>query len=157
MVKKVRDKNKDFGTKMVRLGLKIFRIKVSEKTEKLLVQIFNFGIVGVIATLIDFVFLYLFKEYCNLNVILSNTLSFVISVIYNYWASLMFVFNVNKEKSQRRNFIFFIVGSLIGLLLSDGIIWLLTELIVIHYLIAKVFATIVVMIFNFVTRKKFLE
>lgn len=157
MVKKVRDKNKDFGTKMVRLGLKIFRIKVSEKTEKLLVQIFNFGIVGVIATLIDFVFLYLFKEYCNLNVVLANSLSFVISVVYNYWASLMFVFNVNKEKSQRRNFIFFIVGSLVGLLISDGIIWLLTELIFIHYLIAKVFATIVVMVFNFVTRKKFLE
>ena len=51
-------------------------------------KIFKFAIVGVVATVIDFLFLYIFKEFFKLNTIVSNTLSFLISVIYNYIASV---------------------------------------------------------------------
>lgn len=150
-------KNKNLSNKIIDFFLKKFNIKLTEKNQHLLVQIFNFGIVGFIATIIDFVFLYIFKEYFNLPIILSNTLSFIISVIYNYWASLTFVFDVNKEKDKRKNFIIFIIFSVIGLIINDIIIWIITEFTNIHYLISKIIATIIVMIFNFITRKKFLE
>ena len=143
--------------KIIKSILKILKLKVSNQTEQLLEQIFNFGIVGAISTLIDFVFLYLFKEIFNFPIILSNTLSFTISVLYNYWASLTLVFNVNKEKDKKKNFILFIIFSLIGLLISNLIIWLITDILKIYYMISKVIATIIVMIFNFITRKKFLE
>lgn len=157
MKKKIKNEGLDFGTSIVKWGLKILHLNVSEKTEHLLVQIFKFGIVGVVATLIDFIFLYFFKEFCNLSVVFANTLSFIISVLYNYWASLTFVFDVNKEKDKKKNFIIFILCSLVGLLLNDLIVWIITDLLNVYYLLSKVIATLFVMVFNFVTRKKFLE
>lgn len=151
------NKKEDKAELFVRGCLKIFHIKVSNKTENLFIQIFKFGIVGVVATVIDFFFLYIFKEFFHLNVVLSNTLSFCISVIYNYIASVKWVFNVNKEKDPRKNFILFIIFSVIGLLLNDLIMWIATDKLSIYYMLSKVIATLIVMVFNFITRKIFLE
>ncbi len=148
---------KNYSLRFVKWGLKILHLHLSEEKEHLLVQIFNFAIVGVIATLIDFVFLYLFREVCHFPVVVANSLSFAISVIYNYFASLTFVFDVDKSKSQGRNFVIFMACSIIGLGLNDLIVWLVTDICHVYYMISKVIATIFVMIFNFVTRKKFLE
>ena len=120
-------------------------------------KIIRFIVVGGIATIIDFVCLYIFKEFLHFNVILSNTLSFTISVIYNYIASVNWVFDVDKNKSKKMQFILFIIFSVIGLLLNNLFMYLLAEKLNIYYLFSKVIATLFVMIFNFVTRKKFLE
>ena len=72
-------------------------------------KIIRFGIVGGIATIIDFACLYIFKEFLNFNIIIANTLSFIISVTYNYIASVTWVFDVNKDKSNKLQFILFIV------------------------------------------------
>lgn len=154
---KKKSKNIDFSVSFVRWGLKVLHLNVTENTEHLFVQVFRFGIVGVVATLIDFIFLYFFKELCHLPMILSNTLSFIISVLYNYWASLTFVFDVNQEKSKKKNFVIFMVCSIIGLLLNDFLVWFVTDLLHFYYMVSKIIATLFVMIFNFVTRKMFLE
>ena len=65
--------------------------------------------------------------------------------------------DVNKEKNSRKNFIIFIVFSIIGLGLTELIMWFGTDVIKINYLIVKIIATGIVMIFNFITRKIFLE
>ena len=124
---------------------------------KLLKQILRFTIVGGIATVIDFVCLYIFKEFLNLNIILSNTLSFTISVIYNYIASIKWVFDVNKKNNQKKNFVLFIIFSVIGLLLTELIMYVGSVKLKINYLFVKIVATGIVMVFNFVTRKLFLE
>ena len=147
----------DFGVKFIDKLLKILNWKVSLEQEHLLVQIFKFVIVGIVATIIDFVFLYIFREFCNLEVLVANTLSFSISVIYNYWASLTFVFDVNQEKSKKKSFVIFIICSIIGLLINDFVVFVVTKMFKVYYLFSKVIATVIVMIFNFVTRKKFLE
>ena len=125
--------------------------------KKLFNQIFKFVIVGGIATIIDFLFLYIFKELVNLPIILSNTLSFTISVIYNYIASIKWVFNVNENKDKKQNFLIFIVFSIIGLILNDVIMHICISNFRIYYLISKLVATAIVMVFNFITRKMFLE
>ena len=127
------------------------------KNNKLLVQIIKFVIVGGIATIIDFVVLYILKEYVGLNEILANTISFTVSVIYNYIASIKWVFDVDKDKNEKQQFIIFIVFSIIGLGINNLILWICIDKFNIHYLIGTVFATAIVMVFNFITRKKFLE
>ena len=124
---------------------------------KLLHKIIRFSIVGGIATIIDFVCLYIFKEFLNIDVILANTLSFIISVTYNYIASITWVFDVNKNKNKKIQFILFIIFSIVGLIINNIILYILTDKLNIYYLISKVVATLIVMIFNFITRKKFLE
>lgn len=137
--------------------LKFLHIKVSNKTEKLFIQIFKFVIVGGIATVIDFGLIFVFREFLNLPVLVSNTLSFCISTIYNYIASVKWVFNVNEEKNKKKIFITFIVFSVIGLILNDLIMWFTTDMFNIYYMLGKIIATCFVMVFNFITRKLFLE
>lgn len=148
---------RDLSREIVLFWLKFFHLKINEKIENLLVQIFKFGIVGVVATVIDFLFLYIFRDLCKLDLLLANTIAFCISLVYNYYASMTFVFDVNKDKSQVANLIIFCFCSIIGLILNDLILYLITNKLGVHYMISKVIATLFVMIFNFVTRKKFLE
>ena len=136
---------------------KILRIKLTKKNEKLFIQIFKFGIVGGIATVIDFGCIFILREFIHLSVLVANTLSFCISTIYNYIASVKWVFNVNEEKDKRKTFITFIIFSVIGLILNDLIMWFTTDMFNIYYMLGKIIATCFVMVFNFITRKLFLE
>ena len=133
------------------------KIHLNDKQKKIIIQIFKFGIVGGIAFVIDYSIMVFCKEVLHFNVLLSAFFGFTISVIYNYIASVKWVFDVDKEKSKTKNFIIFVIFSVIGLLLTELIMWLGTDVIKISYLIVKVLATIIVMIFNFITRKIFLE
>ena len=127
------------------------------KSNKLFNQILKFGVVGGIAFVIDYVTLIICKEIININVLLSAAIAFTVSVIFNYILSIKWVFDVNKDKNSKKNFIIFIIFSIIGLGLTELIMWFGTDVIKINYLIVKIIATGIVMIFNFITRKIFLE
>ena len=71
------------------------------KNSELFKQIFRFCIVGGWATLIDYVILVICKELIGLSVLLSSAISFTISVIFNYLASIKWVFNVQDKKSNK--------------------------------------------------------
>ena len=137
--------------------LKIFHIKVSAKTENLFVQIFKFVIVGGIATIIDWAIYYVLYNFLHIPPLVANILSFSVSVIYNYTASVKWVFDVNQEKNKKRMFIEFMIFSIIGLLLTELLLWIFIDLISMNAMLAKIIATAIVMVFNFVTRKIFLE
>lgn len=124
---------------------------------KLFKQIFKFGIVGGLAFAIDYSIMVLCKEIFRLDVLVSAGLGFTISVIFNYIASVKWVFEVNKKNSKAKQFITFIIFSIIGLILTEIIMYVGTDKMCISYLIVKVVATLIVMVFNFVTRKLFLE
>ena len=125
--------------------------------KKLIIQLIKFGGVGVLCFLIDFATLHILVEYLHVHYLASAAVAFSVSVIVNYILSIMFVFDVNKEKDSKRNFILFIVFSIIGLGLTELLMWIGVDLIGISYLLVKIGATGIVMVFNFVTRKKFLE
>ena len=124
---------------------------------KLFQQIFKFGIVGGIAFIIDYGIMIISKELLGFSILLSAGLGFTISVIFNYIASIKWVFDVNKEKDEKKNFILFMIFSVIGLILTELIMFVGTNIINISYLIVKIAATAIVMVFNFITRKLFLE
>ncbi len=123
----------------------------------LFAQIMKFGVVGGAAFLIDYAILIICKEIFHLNVLLSAAIAFTISVIFNYIASVKWVFVVDEKNSKKKNFILFISFSIIGLIITEIIMYIGTDIIKISYLIVKILATAIVMIFNFITRKLFLE
>lgn len=127
------------------------------KNNKLLLQIFRFGVVGGLAFVIDYATLIFCKEILDFSVLLSAAIAFSVSVVINYILSVVWVFDVNKDNDSKRNFILFIVFSVIGLILTELIMWFGTDILKISYLIVKIGATAIVMVFNFITRKMFLE
>ncbi len=120
-------------------------------------QIMKFGVVGVIAFFIDYGLLALLTEVFGLYYLLSATISFIVSVIFNYVASMRYVFTHKEGLSRRREFLIFVVLSVLGLLLNNACMWAGVELLGVHYLIVKIGATVIVAIWNFVTRKIFLD
>ncbi len=125
--------------------------------KKLFVQIFKFVIVGGIATLIDWAIYYVLYNYLHIEPLIGNIISFSISVIYNYTASVHWVFDVNKEKSKMRMFIEFMIFSILGLLLTELLLFIGIKGLNMHAMLVKIIATAIVMVFNFITRKIFLE
>lgn len=124
---------------------------------KLIEQIMKFGVVGAIAFVIDFGVMVFLTEVFGIDPVISATVSFIISVIFNYAASMRYVFSHREGMSRTREFVIFVVLSAIGLGINDLLIWAGTDLASFDYRLVKIFATAVVMIWNFVTRKIFLE
>ena len=124
---------------------------------KLVQQFMKFGVVGVIAFVIDYGLMVALTELAGVNYLISATISFTVSVVFNYLASMRYVFTHKQGLSRRREFVIFVVLSVIGLGINNACMWAGVELLSVHYLITKIFATAVVMVWNFVTRKIFLD
>ena len=148
---------KDETTSTVESVLKSMNIKLDPARESLLIQIFKFVIVGGIATIIDWLIYFILYKFIKLEPIIANIISFSVSVIYNYYASCKYVFKVNKEKSKTRQFTEFIIFSLIGLGINELLIFIFVNKLSWNAMLVKILATLIVMVFNFITRKKFLE
>ena len=125
--------------------------------KKLIAQIFIFGVVGGTAFLIDYGLMIALTELCGINYLISSGISFVVSVIYNYILSVRWVFEVDENGDKRKEFVIFIVLSLIGLGLNQLLMWVFVSMIHIFYMVAKIIVTAIVMLYNFITRKLFLE
>lgn len=95
---------------------------------------------------------------------------FVISVIVNYLLSMKYVFVRKEDMDRRKEFIIFVILSAIGLVLNEAIIKISLDVVYENWVWlrnfagptlatagAKIVATGVVMVYNFVTRKIFLE
>lgn len=125
---------------------------------KILMQLFKFGVVGVLATVLDFLFLYLFTDVFGIYYLLSAAVSFVLSTLFNYVASMRFVFSSKFNKDEKsKEVLLFVILSVIGLLLNQFLMWLFVEKITLYYMLAKIVATFFVMAWNFISRKIWLE
>lgn len=126
------------------------------KLKQLIIQLVKFGFVGVIAAAIDVGVLVLFTEVFGADVLISSGISFCVSVIANYILSMKFVFK-SKGQSKLKEFTVFVLLSVGGLCINQFIMWLGTEKFSFYYLAVKFAAMVIVPIYNFITRKVFLE
>lgn len=123
--------------------------------KKLVNQILKFGVVGSIAFIIDYSVLFVCTEFIGIYYLISSLISFLISTFFNYKASMIWIFYSNDNNSHKKTnkFCIFLILSIIGLLINQSLMYLGSEKIHLHYMMTKIFATIVVMFFNFFTRK----
>lgn len=128
--------------------------------KKLIEQILKFGVVGIIATVIDFGVLYILSQPLGLDPVLSAGISFCVSLVFNYTASMRYVFTHREDMSRSREFVIFLVLSLIGLAINEAIMAAGVAVFgnsALAVMGTKVLATAIVMVWNFVSRKKWLD
>lgn len=124
--------------------------------KKLFNQILKFGVIGVLAFIIDYSLLYILTEFCGIYYLYSSIVSFIISLIFNYIASIKWVFDVNKKQTVKEVIVFAAL-SVIGLGINQLVMYCMVELLTIYYMFSKIVATAIVMVWNFITRKIFIE
>jgi Predicted membrane protein len=139
-----------------------------EKHKSLILEFLRFGIVGVISFIADAGVLYLFLRVVfkqpeiqpDVNLLfISTTLGFIVGVIVNYILSVIFVFTSAKQSGKgksTKSFIIFVIISVIGLLMTNGLMYLFVDKFKIYDMIAKVIATTIVMVWNYIGRKVFI-
>lgn len=123
--------------------------------KKLINQILKFGVVGGIAFVIDYGILFLLAKVVGLNELISAAISFIISLTFNYFLSTKWVFEAKKQTPKE--VIIFVLLSVVGLGINEVLIYLGTKKLGIDVMIVKLFATAIVMVYNFITRKLILE
>lgn len=123
-------------------------------------QFLKFGLVGAIAFVIDYTGLMILSQLLHMHPIAAATISFALSVCFNYVASMHYVFERRDDLSRKREFVTFVVLSTIGLILNDIIMGIGTGFLgsgALAVTINKIVATCIVFIWNFWSRKHFLE
>lgn len=139
--------------------------------KKLFAQIIKFGAVGFLCFFIDYFIMVGLKELAGLSALAASGISYTISTVVNYILSITVVFDADKDANKAAQFVVFVVLSLIGLGINQLVMWGGTswleslmkqsETLVswsrYAYLVVKIFATAVVMVYNFITRKMFIE
>ncbi|MCI7478464.1 MAG: GtrA family protein [Selenomonadales bacterium] len=125
--------------------------------KKLMPQIIKFGVVGGTAFFIDYGLLLFFTDICGIWYLLSSFLSYSISTVFNYWASMKFVFKGKEDMGKGKEFTIFVTLSLMGLGVNQVGMWGFVDGFGMDYKWAKIIVTAIVMVWNFITRKIFLE
>ena len=122
--------------------------------KKLYKQICKFFVCGVIATVIDYVVFSLVRL-CGIHYAIAQIISFLVATAFNYYISIKYVFV--SDKSTKRKMIIFLIINVIGLGLTELLLYIGIDLLKMKDLIAKVFATAIVMVYSFISRKILLE
>jgi putative flippase GtrA len=114
----------------------------------------KFGLVGLSGVLVDFGITYLAKEKLRLSKYLSNSLGFAFAVTSNFILNRIWTFE-SHDHFVWVQYSKFILVALIGLALSNVMIYVLTERKKLNFYLAKVIAIGVVMFWNFVANYQF--
>ncbi len=116
-------------------------------------EIVRFCFVGGLSLLVDCGVLYGLTEFFDVHYLYSAGISFTVSVIFNYWLCVVYVFKGAKKQTARQATIF-IGSSVVGLVLNQLCMWFFVEIVTLHYMLAKLGATVIVTIWNYVMKRK---
>lgn len=124
-----------------------------QKSEQGSVQLLRNAVVGALATLVDLsLFSFLIEQRLVLYLI-ANILSYTTGMIVNYGLTVSWVFPHRPVKNRWFEFLLFALLSATSLALSELIIWLLVHFLAMHPIIAKILATAVTFVWNFILQK----
>lgn len=138
--------------------------------KQLINQIIKFGIVGFFCFFVDFGVTNVLSGLFGVHYLIAKFFGFVVSAIVNYLLSIKYVFTHKKEMDKKKEFTVFIILSAIGLVINEIVMYICVDGIYMHsdplqnlisedlmVMAGTVIATAVVMVYNFISRKLFLE
>ena len=140
-----------------------------EKTESRLGEVVLFALTGGICFLVEFAALVLLKEGLGLDTLIATPIAFALSVVVNYALCMRWVFRGARDGGAAAK-AGFAVTSVMGLVLNEGLMLLFRVMLgedavlltllgypVTMYMLNKVLSTLLVMVWNYFTKKAVLQ
>ncbi len=112
----------------------------------------KFGVVGGVGTAVNLGVLYLCTDIANIQYLLSYCISFTCSVTNNYLLNSLWTFNRFRGA---RGYVFYVCVSLTTLGLSTGLLYLLTDVVGIFYVLSAMVTIILVFPINFLLSHRY--
>jgi putative flippase GtrA len=122
------------------------------KSDRAWAQFLRYVVVAAVGLVVDFGVLVLLTESAGFHYLLAASVSFLLALVLNYLLSIWWVFPKSRF-SRRQEFMLFAAIGVLGLVLNDVLIWLLTSRLGIYYVESKAITTVVVFLWNFLARK----
>ena len=132
-------------------------------------EIIKFAFTGGVCFLIEYAALIVLKEWLHLSAVAATPIAFLVSVVFNYLLCVKWVFSGAKEGSKKAQ-LGFAITSVMGLFLNWAIMWALTSLFgedavllalfgleLKVYMLNKIIATGLVMVWNYFTKRWLLK
>ena len=138
---------------LVSLALQFnFKGLLVEPSSNVAIQAFRALFVGAAAFIVDAGLLWLI-HLTGIHYIISAVLSFIAAVMVNYYLSVKFVFKEKASVGKSGEIAVYFAVSLVGLLLTVGLMWFFTEIAGLFFMISKVISTLIAFSWNFSARK----
>ena len=116
-------------------------------------EIIRYLIIGGTAFVFDYGTLLLLNKAFGVNYLVAATIAFIIGIGVNYLGSIFFVFQVRSQQNVHIERSLFLLIGILGLLINDGMLYLLTGKMMIPVEYSKLITQIVVLFWNFAARK----
>ena len=140
-----------------------------EKKDNRMGEMLRFAVSGGVCFLIELAALMLLRDRCGLDTLIATPIAFLISVIVNYLLCVRWVFHGAAEQKNAAK-MGFLITSVAGLLLNEGLMYVFRLLLgedaavltvfsftVKTVMINKALATLIVMIWNYFTKRLILR
>lgn len=122
------------------------------------IQFIRFSLIALVSALIDFGLLTLLVEVYAVHYLIATGLAFIVANIFNYFNSMRFVFQSRFKDSERGKEVSVFFGiAFLGFLLNQSLMVVFTSVFQFYYIFSKVVAAVVIMVFNFFAKKRWLE
>ncbi|AOM76023.1 GtrA family protein [Pedobacter steynii] len=123
-------------------------IAAIELNNAFLFKFLKFGVVGFSGLIVDFGVTYLCKEKLKIHKYISSSLGFIVATTTNYTLNRYWTFN-NHDAASITQFGKFFIISLVGLFLSNALIYLLNDKLKWNFYVAKACAIVIISLWNF--------
>lgn len=110
-----------------------------------------FLLAGGLCFAFELVVFYLLVECMQIDYLLSSATAFILATLINYILCQRYVFV--GAKNGVKQLVLFVTTSIVGLGINQLCMWLFVECVAMHYLLAKIFATAIVTIWNYITKR----
>ena len=121
-------------------------------------ELISYGIFGVLTTIINYLSYVIFTRVFNLDIVVSNLIAWIVSVIFAFVTNKLIVF---KSKKMELKVILkeagaFLAARIFSLILDMLILYVMSEIMGINDLIVKIISNIIVIIVNYIISKFFI-
>lgn len=113
----------------------------------MLVKLIKFSAVGALGTLAHYSVLVFLVQLLSVNVLVASSTGAIVGALVNYFLNYKWTFNSNKRHSEAMAKFFAVAG--VGFVMNGLFMALFTEALFMHYLIAQVMTTGIVLFWNF--------
>ena len=126
--------------------------KSSIRGEALPLQAIKYGAAAFGGFVADYAVLLLLKEWVGLHYLIAVPIAFLAGIAVNYLIGVWFVFR-RGNLTLGKELLMFITISLLALAVTEGSMYLLTDLLRIDYRISRLISGVVTYLFNFFSRR----